>query len=261
MSRRIAQTFLRTLRTPRLQSIQTAVLRQLPCKPRYHPRPILTVRYYATHGSRGVPIKEEEHQEQTLTPEEKERASLHKRAQYSLFFIHGANLHREKVEVDNPEEAITIYHTLLARNDLERIEKRLALFNLGVIHHRKGDSEKALTYWKDASSIPIGENEALLDSEEMELAAAAFMNLGAHHVLAKDFEKGLGYLQAAVDLDPTDGEIRYNLAATLASMGRHEDAIREFEAAEERGIEIAREVIDKIKQGLEENEKSAEKKD
>ena len=165
------------------------------------------------------------------------------------------------METNNPEEAIAIYNTLLSRTDLERIEKRLAFFNLGVIHHRKGDSEKGLAYWKDAASIPIGENEALLDSEEMELAAAAFMNLGAHYVLAKDIEKGLGYLQAAAELDPSDGEIRYNLGATLASMGRHEDAIKEFEAAEERGIEIAREVIDKIKQGLEEKEKSGEKKE
>jgi tetratricopeptide (TPR) repeat protein len=93
----------------------------------------------------------------------------------------------------------------------------------------------------------------------MNLAAAAFMNLGAHYVLSKEVEKGLGYLQAAADLDPEDGEIRYNLAATLASMGKFEDAIKEFEAAEERGIEIARQVIDKIKQGMVENEKSVEK--
>ena len=165
------------------------------------------------------------------------------------------------METNSPEEAIAIYNTLLSRNDLKRIEKRLAFFNLGVIHHRKGDSEKGVAYWKDAASIPVGENEALLDAEELELAAAAFMNLGAHYVLTEDIEKGLEYLQAAAELDPSDGEIRYNLAATLATMGRHEDAIREFEAAEERGIEIAREVIDKIKQGLEENEKSAEKKE
>ena len=71
--------------------------------------------------------------------------------------------------------------------------------------------------------------------------------------------KGIGLLQAAADLDSDDGEIRYNLAATLASMGKLEDALKEFEAAEERGIKTAREVIDKIKQGMTENEKSAEK--
>jgi tetratricopeptide (TPR) repeat protein len=135
----------------------------------------------------------------------------------------------------------------------------LALFNLGVIYHQKADQTKALTYWKEAATLPIGENEALLEAEEMNLAAAAFMNLGAHHVLSQETEKGLGFLQAAADLDPEDGEIRYNLAATLASMGKLEEAIKEFEAAEERGIEIARQVIDKIKQGMAENEKSSEK--
>ena len=82
MSRRIAQTLLRTLRTPRFQSLPIAVPRQLLCKPRYQPPSILAVRHYATQGPHGVPIKEEEYQEQTLTPEEKERASLHKQAQY-----------------------------------------------------------------------------------------------------------------------------------------------------------------------------------
>lgn len=82
MSRRIAQTLLRTLRTHRFRSLTITVPRQLPCKPRYQPLSVFGARHYATQGPRGVPIKEEEYREQTLTPEEKERASLHKRAQY-----------------------------------------------------------------------------------------------------------------------------------------------------------------------------------
>ena len=82
MSRRIALTLLRTFRAPRLQSLPIAAPRQLPCKHRYQPLSILSVRHYATQGPHGVPIKEEEYQEQTWTPEEKERASLHKQAQY-----------------------------------------------------------------------------------------------------------------------------------------------------------------------------------
>jgi tetratricopeptide (TPR) repeat protein len=163
------------------------------------------------------------------------------------------------VEANNPDEAIKIYNALLSRPDLSRPEKRLTLFNLGVIHHHKAESTTALSYWKEAATLPIGEKEPLLDAEEMELAAAAFMNLGSHYVLAEETEKGLGFLQAAADLDPDDGEIRYNLAATLGSMGRHDEAIKEFEAAEERGIEMAREVIEKIKQGMAENGNSGKK--
>jgi hypothetical protein len=82
MSRRIAQTLLRTLRTSRLSSLPTAAPRQLLCKPRYQSPSVLAVRYYATQGPRGVPIKEEECKEHILTPGEEERASLHAQAQY-----------------------------------------------------------------------------------------------------------------------------------------------------------------------------------
>lgn len=135
---------------------------------------------------------------------------------------------------------------MLARDDLERVEKRHVHFNLGVIYHRKGDMDNALTQWKDAALLPIGEDETVLDAQEMELSAASLMNLGAHFVLSNDAEKGLGYLQAAADIDPDDGEIRYNLAATLASLGKHEVAIQEFQAAQERGIETAREAIEQL---------------
>jgi hypothetical protein len=80
MSRRIAQTILRTLRTPHFQSLPITVPRQLPRKARYQLLPIFSVRHYATQGPRGVPIKEEEYREQTLTPEQKERASLYEQA-------------------------------------------------------------------------------------------------------------------------------------------------------------------------------------
>lgn len=66
-------------------------------------------------------------------------------------------------------------------------------------------------------------------------------------------QKGESYLRRAAELDPHDGEVRYNLAATLAAMGKIEAAITEFEAAEERGIEIARKVIDKLREGMKEN--------
>ena len=98
--------------------------------------------------------------------------------------------------------------------------------------------------------MPFNSADPLIEAEETELAAAANMNIGAHYVLAKEIPKGLGYLQKAVELDPEDGQIRFNLAATLAGMGRYEDAIQEFEAAEELGIAMAREVIDKIKAGM-----------
>lgn len=128
------------------------------------------------------------------------------------------------------------------------------------------------------------EGDLLKEQEERELCAAANMNLGmtvvslqvlpslcislarqetnipgAHYVLSKQMQKGESYLRKATELDPHDGEIRYNLAATLAAMGKIEAAITEFEMAEERGIEIAGQVAQKLREGLKENAERGEK--
>jgi tetratricopeptide (TPR) repeat protein len=121
---------------------------------------------------------------------------------------------------------------------------------LGVIYHRKGDTEKGIAFWQDVVALPVTDTDALIQQEETELTAAANMNLGAHYALAKDLDTGLKYMEAAMTLDPDDGEIRYNMAATLAALGKMDEAIQQFEAAEERGIEIAREVINKLKAGM-----------
>jgi len=146
---------------------------------------------------------------------------------------------------------------LLSRPDLNRLEKRLAFFNLGVIRHQKGDVDKAIGHWNDVISTPVNTNDALMETEEIELAAAANMNLGAHYVLSNEMEKGLRYLLSARELDPDDGEIRYNLAATFAVMDRGDEAIKEFKAAEERGVEAATEVLGKIEKAIAENEQKA----
>ena len=83
MLRRAAQAALRTLKPrPFFHSIQTSVPRQLlPFRAQYQVTSIFSTRNYVTQGSRGVPVEEEDFQFQTLTPEERERASLLKQAQ------------------------------------------------------------------------------------------------------------------------------------------------------------------------------------
>ena len=97
----------------------------------------------------------------------------------------------------------------------------------------------------------MDQTDPLLEAEEKQLAAAACMNLGAHFALAREIETGIKYLESAAELDPEDGEIRFNLGATFASIGKHDEAIREFEEAERHGIEIAREMIQKLESGFE----------
>jgi len=167
---------------------------------------------------------------------------------------------RKYEDEGKPEKALEIYETLLARDDLTPVERRLANFNLGVIYHRQNDAPNGLKYWAEAAS-PVSQSDPFVMAEENGLAAAANMNLGAHFVLTKDIEKGLRYLEKAVELDPEDGEIRFNLAATLAAQGRFEDAIREFQEAAERGVEIAKEVIKKIEAQMAELEKKGNAKE
>jgi hypothetical protein len=91
---------------------------------------------------------------------------------------------RQKVQANLPEEAIQIYHSLLTRNDLTALETRLANFNLGVIHHRKGDLATALEYWHNVASTPVKSDDPLREIEETELCAAANMNLGTQSPLS-----------------------------------------------------------------------------
>ena len=129
---------------------------------------------------------------------------------------------------------------------MNRFEKRLAYFNLGVIFHRDGKESEGLAFWKDAASLPLDEQDPLLEAEEKQLAAAACMNLGAHYALAREVDSAIKYLENAAEFDPEDGEIRFNLGATLASIGKYDEGIKEPEEAERLGIEIARDLIQKL---------------
>ena len=247
MSRRILQVVQRALRTSRVAPLRPTFPQQLLVRPYNAPPTVLTTRQYATEAPHVPPQNEED--ELQLTESEKERSALHHQAQYfhpqtSLI------LFRKEVEANNTEKAISIYETLLAREDLNRFEKRLAYFNLGVIFHRDGKEAEGLAFWKDAVSLPMGETDPLLEAEEKQLAAAACMNLGAHYALARELETGIKFLESAAELDPEDGEIRFNLGATLASIGNREEAIKEFEEAEKLGIEIAREMRQKLELGI-----------
>jgi tetratricopeptide (TPR) repeat protein len=77
------------------------------------------------------------------------------------------------------------------------------------------------------------------------------MNLGAHFVLENDRDVGLEYMRKALQLNPDDGEIRFNFAATLAAKGEHAQAVEEFEEAEKMGVKQATPIIEQLKSILE----------
>ena len=172
-------------------------------------------------------------------------------------FISGFSLiFRQKFAAGKLEEGMDLYKTLLARRDLHPFEKRLAFFNLGVGYHQSGEKghATALRYWKDAVSIPIVETGSELDKEERALVAAANMNIGSLYVLSKDFEKGLKHLQSAAEITPEDGEVHFNIGVTLIGLGKYEEALKEMEAAKDRGITGAWGAIEEIKTAMEKEE-------
>ena len=75
------------------------------------------------------------------------------------------------------------------------------------------------------------------------------MNLGAYYALSQD-AKAIEFLKSAAKLDPDDGEVRFNLGLVLAAAGKYQDAVRELEAAEKRGVKNARETIKQIQEGF-----------
>jgi len=173
---------------------------------------------------------------------------------------------RQKFAAGKFEEAIDLYKTLLARRDLQPFEKRLAFFNIGVGYHQsnlKKTGEKshdiAMRYWKDAVSIPVVETGSELDKEERALVAAANMNIGSLYVVSKEFETGLKYLQSAAEVTPEDGEVHFNIGVTLIGLGKYEEALKELEAAQDRGIGAAIPAIKEVRKALEEEQQTDDK--
>jgi tetratricopeptide (TPR) repeat protein len=151
------------------------------------------------------------------------------------------------MEVMKYDEAITLMDSLLSRTDLNQPERRSMLYNLGVVYHAKGDQDKAAEYWKDSFAITLTEDEVLRDVDAVDCAAATSMNLGSYYFMKKEYEKATAYLEAAEALDPEDGEIYFNLAVALAYLGRDGDSARRLEKAAEKGIEKAKEILERRK--------------
>jgi len=116
-----------------------------------------------------------------------------------------------------------------------------------------------MRYWKDAVSIPVVETGSELDKEERALVAAANMNIGSLYVVSKEFETGLKYLQSAAEVTPEDGEVHFNIGVTLIGLGKYEEALKELEAAQDRGIGAAIPAIKEVRKALEEEQRADDK--
>jgi hypothetical protein len=87
MYRRIAQVLQRGQIASQLRPVQFTIPRQVTFSARYGRSAILPVRSYATESPRGLPVTEDAYDEHAMTPEQRERASFHRLAQYSFSLI------------------------------------------------------------------------------------------------------------------------------------------------------------------------------
>jgi len=146
---------------------------------------------------------------------------------------------------------------LLRRDDLTPHEILFVNYNLGLLHHQQGDTKKAGQFWEDALTVV---DQVGTSPEEKGLLVAATMNLGTLYVVNGRPEKGIVHLRAAQKMEPGDGEIRFNLASALASMGNYVEALGHFKAAEAMGITSSQQPIVKLTQIIEESEKKEDGK-
>lgn len=92
--------------------------------------------------------------------------------------------------------------------------------NLGNIFTKKGEFDKAITYYRKALQIAPGQTEA-------------YSNLGYIYDQKKEYGKAVEVLELAVKLSPKLTNAHINLAVTYAHMGRYDDAINEINKAVE----------------------------
>ncbi|KAJ3090172.1 hypothetical protein HK102_004476 [Quaeritorhiza haematococci] len=102
-----------------------------------------------------------------------------------------------------------------------------AYFNVGNCNYALGKFEKAITGWERSLS---------LDPHR----ADAHVNLANTYALhLKDIDRATTHYEAAIRIQPKDGEIHFNYAVVLDSMGHLEKAIEHYNKAVESGIERA----------------------
>ncbi len=104
-----------------------------------------------------------------------------------------------------------------------------AYYNLANCQYSLGKFEAAIQSWE--KSIELESNSPKPD------ALSNIANTLALH--NKDFVRAIEYYRKAVDIDPKDGQIRFNLAVVLEFTGDLKSAKNEYEQAIALGIERA----------------------
>lgn len=124
-----------------------------------------------------------------------------------------------KFEQDDIQEAKELFEQALAADPgCENVN-----FNLGNCSYALKDPEGALEYWQR--------------SAEQRPRADAHLNMANVYALVeKQLSKALPHYKKAVELEPNDGEIRFNYGVVLEAAARFPEAIEEYQSAKKLGI-------------------------
>ncbi|MBN1156285.1 tetratricopeptide repeat protein [Candidatus Woesearchaeota archaeon] len=110
------------------------------------------------------------------------------------------------------------------------------LNNLGFAYFQLGNTEEGIKVLE--KSLKVKEKNP-----------GAYTNLGVIYIGKKDFEQAVRCFGEAAKLNPRNKKTHYNLGVALKQLGRHEDAIAEFEKilSLDKNHELAKEQIESIK--------------
>ncbi len=109
---------------------------------------------------------------------------------------------------------ITLYTRTLAKNP----GCWMAHYNLGIALHDQGETDKAISHYRQAIELRPG-------------YAEAHYNLGRLLAEKGEFNDAINHYEAALATNPADVEAHNNLGATLFQAGRIDDAIANYQEA------------------------------
>lgn len=124
------------------------------------------------------------------------------------------------LQAESFSEARTEYLKLQVENPREpRIN-----YNLGIAHYREGIYDQALTSF--ARAAELAENEMLKES--------AYYNLGNANFKLADYEAAVKAYEAALAIDPTDEDAKYNLELAKKHLNKDKDKDDEGEGEDKQ---------------------------
>jgi tetratricopeptide (TPR) repeat protein len=114
------------------------------------------------------------------------------------------------------DEAIEVYRKQIAL-DTRRVA--FGLYNIGLCYQRLGRHDESLRYFRE--HLNHNADDVL-----------AMLQIGTQYWYLQDYHQSVAMYKEALALEPTHPQCAFFIADTLATMGRHEEALKFFELHE-----------------------------